>query len=95
MNNENLNELSTIKSAEKQGIPQVWYNKQWAEELVIFIKQFVDGGKAPEMMEIHSSFTDYYQNIEEFLQIYKHFEQTILNKYPEAHIALENRAGTH
>ena len=55
-----------ISSANKKGIPMLWYSKQWALEFAHFIKDIADNDISPEIIEIHPPFSDY-TSLEEFM----------------------------
>ena len=38
-----LMKLSTIKESNKNGVPQLWFNSQWAEEFSQFISTLTQG----------------------------------------------------
>ncbi|GHV50950.1 hypothetical protein AGMMS49579_05400 [Spirochaetia bacterium] len=90
-----LNELNEIKSANKNGIPQLWKSKAWAKEFVMFIERFLENSVAPEIIEIHPPFIDYCKTINDFLEIYGEFEKLILEKYADVNLFIENRCGTN
>jgi hypothetical protein len=88
-----MDKFPTIQSANKNGIPQLWYSQQWALEFANFIKVLCKEQK-PTIIEIHPPFTDYTASIGDFLSIYAIFEEKILKAYPEVKILIENRSGT-
>jgi hypothetical protein len=90
-----LNNLNEIKSANKNGIPQLWKNKLWAKEFFQFINRILTDSIAPEIIEIHPPFIDYCETINNFLDTYCEFEKLILEKYPDVKIFIENRCGTN
>ena len=53
-----LEKLPVLKNAQKNGVPQLWYSKQWAVEFAKFIKLLCDK-EGPTIIEIHPPFTDY------------------------------------
>jgi hypothetical protein len=95
LNNILLDDLSEIKQAIKKGIPQLWRNKAWARDFFIFIERLLHDSVEPEIIEIHPPFVDYCLKIDDFLEIYKVFEQLVFKKYCNVKIFIENRYGTH
>lgn len=89
-----LEGLEGIKSANKSGVPQLWYSKDWAGEFCDYIERFIGGNKPPELIEIHPPFDDYCSEISDFLDIYKVFEEEILDIFPSVDLVIENRFGT-
>ncbi len=94
MKSEAVKNLEKIESARGAGIPQLWYDKRWAEEFVTYIKNFVGEDRPPEVIEIHPPFEDYCPKINDFLETYEVFENEISEIYPKSNIVLENRSGT-
>lgn len=88
-----LIKLSTIKRSNKNGVPQLWFNSQWAEEFSQFIS-ILTWDREPQIIEIHPPFNDYCRNIEEFIECYKIFEEKTLAVYPKTEIFIENRSGS-
>jgi hypothetical protein len=86
--------MHEIKSANKNGIPQLWKSKAWAKEFFLFIDRFLANSIEPEIIEIHPPFIDYCETINKFLDIYEEFEKLISDKFPGVKIFLENRCGT-
>lgn len=93
MNSRNLKNLNSLISNRRDGIPQLWYSKQWAEEFAEFIFNLVEQESAPEVIEIHPPFSDY-SSIERFTEIYAIFEEKIKGKYDKSLILVENRSGS-
>jgi len=89
-----LDGLDEIKSANKGGIAQLWKNQQWAKEFFAFICNLLRDSIDPEIIEIHPPFVDYCNSVGDFLDIYKTFEKSVLQKYVNTQIFLENRCGT-
>lgn len=96
LNSPFLAGLKTIKRAHntEDHIPKLWSKKAWAKEFAIFIKRVVGDNKPPTIIEIHPPFKDYCGSIEEFIDIYKVFEDEILMSFPDVKIVIENRCGT-
>ena len=89
-----ISDIVPITSAQKNGIPQLWYNKKWARGFFIFVKRLIDDNKPPEILEIHPPFNDYCSSFDQFLDIFKVFYKKIKIKYPTTKIVIENRFGT-
>lgn len=92
--NKNLDGLDSIVSANKKGVPQLWKNKEWAKEFAEFIIRGTKEFPEPKAIEIHPPFDDYTANIEDFISIYKLFEDIIKNTYSNTEIHIENRCGS-
>lgn len=75
-------------------VPQLWYDKQWAEEFAAFVIDLVADHRSPNVIEVHPPFKAYCPTIAEFIERYRAFENIILSNYPDVKICLENRAGT-
>lgn len=93
LNNHLLENLDEIKVANKDGIPQLWKSKQWAEEFFCFLARLIKDNP-PEIIEIHPPFSDYCNSICDFLEIYSVFESLVTTNYPQTSIYVENRFGT-
>ena len=89
-----LNGLDVIRSSNLYGIPQLWKNREWAQEFAQFITAICAGHSAPEVIEVHPPFIDYTGNMHNFIEVYKEFEYSILEKYPNVKICIENRCGS-
>ncbi len=83
-----------VSSADRSCVPILWSSVLWAKEFAEFIFRFVGSNHAPEVIEIHPPFDDYYEELTKFIEIYRYFENAILSKYPEAKILVENRCGS-
>lgn len=83
----------TIYSANKNSVPMLWFNAEWALEFACFIKELC-ADKIPTVIEIHPPFTDYANTITYFLNVYTLFETSILTKLPETNLLIENRSGS-
>jgi hypothetical protein len=90
-----VKDLSAIVNAvDNHSIPMLWYSPEWAEEFAEFIFRFVRDEHPPQVIEVHPPFDDNYRSIFTFIEIYKHFEDKILSKYPNVEILIENRFGS-
>ncbi len=88
-----ISSFNTIKESHKDFIPKLWSSKKWAEEFRRFIIKLVGNNRPPKIIEIHPPFNDYCNSMEEFIEIYKVFEDRITETYPETDILIENRYG--
>jgi len=89
-----IGDLVPITSAQKNGIPQLWYNEKWARGFFIFVKRLIGDNKPPEVLEIHPPFNDYCSSFDQFLNIFKVFYKKFKSNYPKTTIVIENRFGT-
>lgn len=87
-----IQRFPAIMEAQKDGVPQLWKNEQWAAEFAQFVFALA-GEKAPAVVEVHPPFVDY-ASFDSFLKSYKVFEATILEQFPETDILIENRCGS-
>lgn len=92
MDTQIVSRFPTIVSAQKDGIPQLWKNEQWAYEFAHFVFTLADG-RTPEVIEIHPPFADYC-DFDDFIKIYTVFEKLVVEKYPNVIILIENRCGS-
>lgn len=90
---ETIQEFDEIISANKNGIPMLWYSRKWAIQFAKFIEKICKGYQ-PILIEIHPPFSDYTDSIREFIKIYREFEKSILTLWPGTKILIENRSGT-
>ena len=88
-----LSMLTSIKQAHSLYVPKLWFSNQWGEEFARFVCLLCNDNQ-PQIIEIHPPFSDYTEDIDSFLSIYKVFEGLILAKYPDTEILIENRSGT-
>lgn len=86
--------LNEITGANYKGIPQLWHSKKWAEEFAEYIFRLCNNHQPPKIIEVHPPFCDYCSDFKNFTEIYKVFEQLILEKYPNVQILIENRCGS-
>jgi hypothetical protein len=89
-----VKKLKHIKNAQRGDIPQLWRNKEWADEFFIFIEGLIPSNKPPEVLEIHPPYNDYCSSFDEFIKIFIVFYQKFKSKYPATTIVIENRFGT-
>lgn len=88
-----IKQFPVIIDANKNGVPQLWFTKQWALNFADFIITLCNNSK-PEVIEIHPPFSDYTVNIEAFIEIYKVFEAKIVDYSTTTKIVIENRTGS-
>jgi len=89
-----LSDLHYIKNANKNSVPQLWYNKKWSGDFYNFITRIVGNNKPPDIIEIHPPFSDYCNLVYDFIQNYAIFELKIRETFPDTKIFIENRCGT-
>lgn len=94
LDNQLINNYKLIKQFHKNLIPQLWYSKDWAVEFANFIIQITKNVKPPSIIEIYPPFNDYTENMNQFIERYKYFEDKILNNYSNTQILIENRTGS-
>jgi hypothetical protein len=87
-----VSKFPTITAAQKDGVPQLWESTQWAIEFAQFIFTLA-GANVPEVIEVHPPFTDYC-TFDSFIESYTAFETTVLDRYPNVNILIENRCGS-
>lgn len=87
-----LDQFPELREANKEGVPQLWKNEEWAAQFAGFVKALTQTHAAPKVVEIHPPFNDYC-DIDQFIERYKVFEKLIHEAYPETEIVVENRAG--
>ncbi len=92
--NSFVRNFNEICNAHKNGVPQLWISKKWAEEFAEFIIKLTSDFPAPCIIEIHPPFSDYTLNLKKFADRYKVFEDIISYKYPHTKILIENRCGS-
>jgi hypothetical protein len=93
---EIINDLKGIISAQKNNIPQLWYNDKWAEDFFLFINRLIDKNQPPKVLEIHPPFNNYCGSFDIFLHTFKIFYEKYKKYYSktETNFLIENRCGT-
>ena len=94
LNSPLIEGFDAIKRHNNRGIPQLWFNKEWAHQFGNYIINMVGDLPHPKIIEIHPPFNDYCATIENFLEIYSIFEYLMLKKFVDTNIYLENRSGS-
>lgn len=94
LDNRLINKYPELKKSERENIPQLWKNKEWAREFANFIIELVGNNIPPKIIEIHPPFNDYCKNFSLFFDIYEEFEKIISAELPNTNIFIENRCGT-
>ena len=89
-----LEKYPSIILANKNGVPQLWKDKSWAQEFAAFLIDLTSESPAPSVIEIHPPFTDYMESVSSFIEIYRFFEDAICSAYPQTEIHIENRCGS-
>jgi len=87
-----VRQFPTITAAQKDGVPQLWKDELWASEFAQFVFALA-GDAVPAVIEVHPPFADY-ATFASFLASYKVFEATVLERYPDVSILIENRCGS-
>lgn len=93
LNGTSISCFPALVAAQKDGVPQLWKDVQWAEEFAQFILKLVGDHRTPSVIEIHPPFSDY-TDLPRFIESYSVFETLIMSMYPETEILLENRCGS-
>jgi len=93
-NSKIITDFKSIASAQRNGIPQLWCNVEWSNEFFEFINWLVGSSIPPEVLEIHPPFNDYCTSFEQFLDIFKIFQNKFYGKYNDTKVVIENRFGT-
>jgi len=89
-----VKELKYINEAQRGNIPQLWHNKEWANEFFVFIEWLIGSNIPPDVLEIHPPFDDYCNSFDTFMDIFNVFYKKFKSKYPTTKIVIENRFGT-
>ena len=87
-----IQQFPAIISAQKDGVPQLWKDEQWAAEFARFLF-CLSGNDMPEIVEIHPPFKDY-TDWDGFVRSYRIFEGLILERFPNVCLLIENRCGS-
>ena len=94
LNSKLLENLPTIRNAQKKGVPQLWINNEWSNEFHSFILKLVSENNPPTIIEVHPPFNDYCNIVYDFINHYAAFELKVRESFPETDILIENRCGT-
>lgn len=94
LNSPLLSSLQSLKASDRNGVPRLWFNQEWAVQFFEFIKLLARGYSPPKIIEIHPPFDDYCPSISDFLAVYSLFEDRVKSLFPETVVLLENRYGT-
>jgi len=101
-----FHDLEHIKKVQKDGIPQLWYDENWANDFFTFIDRIIGNNPHPEVLEIHPPFNnypifescklsarkfDYCKAFKIFLDIFNVFYKQFKKKYKETTVFIENR----
>lgn len=89
-----MEKCGNIIKANKDNVPQLWFNKEWALSFAYYIKELTKGYPPPELIEIHPPFKDYMEDIQSFINVYQYFEEKIFSLFSDTKILLENRCGS-
>lgn len=94
LNNPTIQPYTSLREAQRRGIPQLWYDEKWVTDFCSFILQLTAGHHPPEVIEIHPPFKDYCPDLETFVTRYERFEKLIASNFPDTTILIENRCGS-
>jgi hypothetical protein len=101
-----FHDLEHIKKVQKDGIPQLWYDENWANDFFTFIDWIIGNNSHPEVLEIHPPFNNYpifescklsarefdhCKAFKIFLDIFDVFYNQFKEKYKETTVLIENR----
>ena len=87
-----ISAFPALVTAHKNFVPQLWLNTEWGCQFAQFIITLA-GDEAPAVIEIHPPFSDY-TDMDDFVASYRAFEATILSRFPQVDILIENRCGS-
>jgi len=93
-NSKIVNKFYCIKDAQRDNIPFLWYDEEWASEFYDYIDWLIGSNIPPDVLEIHPPFNEYCNSFNRFLDIFNVFYQKFKKKYSETKIFIENRFGT-
>lgn len=88
-----IKEFPVLAAANKDGVPQLWKNSEWADTFASFIFKLNGTETAPHVIEIHPPFSDY-TDMAGFVENYSIFEERIRSQFPDTEILIENRCGS-
>ena len=94
LDSELIKKFPKLVESQKDMVPQLWKDKEWAIQFAHFIIDLINTNYAPEIIEVHPPFDDYCDNFDLFFDIYSEFEKIIVSKFPDTKIFIENRCGT-
>lgn len=94
LNNSIVKKYHWIKFANKNKIPQLWFNNKWSSQFADFVIDLIGHNNSPTIIEIHPPFDDYCSTIPDFIERYSIFEEKIVRIFPDTKILLENRFGS-
>lgn len=87
-----VKQFPAITAAQKNGVPQLWKDENWAAEFAQFIFCLIKD-IVPAVIEIHPPFKDY-TDWDRFIRNYIVFENRVCETYPDVCILIENRCGS-
>jgi len=95
LNTPIFDNLINIKERTKKNIPQLWFNKEWADDFLLFIKHLIksNNDRPPKILEIHPPFDDY-SSFNKFMEIFTYFHNKFIIDYSDTTILIENRYGS-
>ena len=86
-----ISECGGVLQTTKDGVPLLWYNKEWVLAFVEYIKRITADSVNPEAIEIYPPFKQYIASIEQFANLYRLFEYEIKKVFPDVKIMICNR----
>lgn len=86
--------LSTIVLSQRRGTPNLWTSREWAVEFAEFLFRITSQFEAPTIIEVHPPYREVVPTMAAFLNIYEAFEDSILGRFPDCRLVVENRTGT-
>ncbi|MEW6448967.1 MAG: hypothetical protein AB1426_12960, partial [Bacillota bacterium] len=75
----------------RDGLPLLWFSKEWSLAFVHFIELLTEAAAQPEAIEVYPPFTAYMTTINDFLNVYLYFEDGIKRLFPGSKIMICNR----
>ncbi len=88
-----IDRFPAIKMANKDRVPQLWKNEDWASQFAEFIVELVGSKTHLRIIEIHPPFSDY-TDLKAFAKNYAIFERIIKTHFSKVEILIENRCGS-
>ena len=94
LDSELIKRYPKLIESQKDMVPQLWKDKEWAIQFANFIIDLISNNEAPDIIEVHPPFDDYCDNFDLFFDFYSEFENIIVSKFSDTKIFIENRCGT-
>lgn len=90
-NSETMAKCAEVIRASRDGLPLLWFSKEWSLAFVHFIELLTEAAAQPEAIEVYPPFTAYMTTINDFLNVYLYFEEGIKRLFPGSKIMICNR----